>query len=43
MVVEEKICQEKQKKILCSEYRTKKKKLWWNWGVVVWPIEAKAQ
>ena len=28
---------------MCPEYRTGKKKLWWNWGVAVHPIERKAQ
>jgi len=43
MVVEEKICQKEQEKILYPECRTGKKKLWWNWKVAAWPIEAKAQ
>ena len=43
IVIREKIYQEKQKKILCSEYRTKKKKLWQNWREVAQPVEAKVQ
>ena len=31
------------RKILCSECRTEEKKLWWNWGVVAYPIEEKVQ
>jgi len=32
-----------KRKILCPEYRTGKKKPWWNWGEVVQPTMAKAQ
>jgi len=34
---------EEKGKILCPEYRTGKRKPWWNWGVVVWPTMAKVQ
>jgi len=33
----------KEGKILCPECRTRKKKLWWNWGVVAQPTMAKVQ
>jgi len=42
-VVGEKISKEEKKKILCPEYRTEKRKPWWNWGMVAWPIETKVQ
>jgi len=42
-VVRERIPEEKRRNILCLEYRTEEKKPWWNWGMAVQPIEAKAQ
>jgi len=32
-----------ERKILCPEYRTGKKKPWWNWGVAAQPTTAKVQ
>ena len=39
----EKVLEQKRSEILYLECRTGKKKLWWNQGVAVHPIEGKAQ
>ena len=41
--IEERVLEQERRKILCPECRTEKKKLQWNWRVVVCPIEEKAQ
>ena len=41
--IEKKVLEQEKNKILCSEYKTEKKKLWWNQEVVVYPIEGKTQ
>ena len=39
----ERVLEQERREILCPEYRTGKKKLWWNWRVVACPIEGKVQ
>jgi len=39
----ERVLEQERREILCPEYRTGKKKLWWNWRVVAYPIEGKVQ
>ena len=37
-----KVSEQEKKGILCPECRVGRKGEWWNWGVAVWSIEAKA-
>ena len=41
--IEKKVLEQEKNEISCSEYKTEKKKLWWNQEVVVHPIEGKMQ
>ena len=42
-VIGGRVLEQEKRKILCPEYRIGKKKLWWNWKMVVCSIERKAQ
>jgi len=39
--IEEKVLEQERREILCPEYRTEKKKLWWNWEVEVCSIDVR--
>jgi len=39
--IEGKVLEQERREILCPEYRTEKKKLWWNWEVEVCSIDVR--